>query len=145
MRSDYLTAALGPGGCLATALAEGEEVALRVAGNCMEPNVSDQALVRLGRPRFFVPGDVVVFQYPDQSRLLVHRFLGYVRRRGTWKLMTMADRAARPDPLIDMSRVLGRVIERSGRTCRVAPRARLEAIRRYAVWCARCFARRLTS
>jgi hypothetical protein len=142
MSPDHLKTLLGPGGCLATALAEGEEVVFRVAGNCMEPDVNNQALVRLGRPRFFVPGDVVAFQYPDQSRVLVHRFLGYVRRRGAWKLMTMADRAARPDPLIDMSRVLGRVIERSGRACRVAPGARLEAIRRYAVWCARYFARR---
>jgi hypothetical protein len=144
MSPDYLKAVLGPGGCLATALAQGEEVVLRVAGDCMEPDVGNQALVRLERPRFFVPGDVVAFHCPDQSRLLVHRFLGYVRRRGAWKLMTMADRGARPDPLVDISCALGRVIAQGSRTCQVAPATRLEAIRRYAVWCARHFARRLT-
>lgn len=135
---------LGAGGCLATALAEGEEVVLRVAGDCMEPEVGDRALVRLERPRFFIPGDIVAFHCPQQNRPLVHRFLGYVRRRGTWQLMTMADRGARPDALVEASQVLGRVIELEGSAYRVALLRRLEASRCFAVWCARHLARALT-
>jgi hypothetical protein len=134
---------LGPDGCLAVALAEGEKAMLRVKGDCMEPDVRHQATVRVDRPRFFVPGDVVAFHCPHQNRLLIHRFLGYAPCRGAWKLMTMADRGVRPDPLVDRSRVLGRVIAQDGRAYRVAPARRLESLRRYLEWCARYFARRL--
>lgn len=133
----YLKALFGPGGCLTQALAEGEDVVLRVVGDCMQPDLCNQASVRLERPKFFVPGDVVAFHCPHQRRPLVHRFLGYVRRRGAWKLMTMADRGVRPDPLMDASCVFGRVIAQGGRAYRITPARRLEAIGRYALWCVR--------
>ncbi len=145
MSPDHQQALLGPGGCLASALAEGDEAVLRVTGGCMEPDLADRAAVRVEGSRFFVPGDVVAFHCPHQNRLLMHRFLGYVRTRGAWKFMTMADRGARPDPLVDVSRVLGRVSAQSGRTYRVALRQRLEAVRRYALWCGRYVVRRLRS
>jgi hypothetical protein len=142
MSPDHLQALLGPGGCLGSALAEGEGAVLRVAGGCMEPDLAHQAAVRVEGSRFFVPGDVVAFHCPHQNRLLMHRFLGYVPSRGTWKLMTMADRGVRPDPLVDSSHVLGRVVAHAGRAYRVAPGKRLLSVRRYTVWSARYCARR---
>jgi hypothetical protein len=99
--------------------------------------------VRIERTKFYVPGDVVAFHCPHQGRLLVHRFLGYVRRRGTWKLMTMPDRGLAPDPLVDLASVLGRVAGQSGRPYHVGPGKRLEAVRRYSLWCARYVIRRI--
>jgi hypothetical protein len=141
MNTDYMKMLIGPDGFLTTALAEGEQVVLQVAGECMEPAVSHQASVQLERPKFFIPGDVVAFHCEHQHRLQVHRFLGYVRRRGSWKLMTMPDRGAKPDPLVDVSAILGRVIAQGGRIYRITPIARFEAIRRYALWCVRHIAR----
>lgn len=137
MNPDYLKVLFGPDGCLTTALTEGEEVVLQVAGYCMEPAVSHQASLRLKRPKFLVPGDVVAFYCPYLRRLVVHRFLGYVRRHGAWKLLTMPDRGARPDPLVDVSAVLGWVVAQGGRAYRTSLTERLEAIRRYALWCVR--------
>jgi hypothetical protein len=143
MSPDQQQALLGPGGCLASALAEGDAAVLRVTGGCMEPDLLHGAAVRVEGSRFFIPGDVVAFHCPHQNRLLMHRFLGYVRSRGAWKLMIMSDRGAQPDPLVDLSRVLGRVAAESGRAYRVAPGRRLSAVRRYVLWCARYAVRRL--
>ena len=137
MRPEYLKAMLGPNGCITTALAEGESMAFRVVGGCMEPDFRNQTWVLLERPEFFVPGDVVAFHCSKQNRLLVHRFLGYIWRRGTWKLMLMADRGICPDPLADASAVLGRVIAQGGRSYRITPTKRLEALWRYVLWCVR--------
>lgn len=137
MNPYYLKSILGPDGCLTTALAQGEEIVLRVAGDCMKPEVCHQAEVRLKHPGFFLPGDLLAFHCPHQRRLLLHRFLGYVRRRGEWKLMTMADQGNRPDPLLNASHILGKVIATDGRTSRIRPTRRLESIRRYVVWCSR--------
>ncbi len=136
MTKDYLNALFGDG-CLAIAMVRGEEAVLRVAGECMAPSINHQAWVRLERSIVFIPGDVVGFYCPDQHRLLVHRFLGYVRRRSAWKLVTMADRGTRPDPLVDVSHVLGRVFALDNRAYRVKLSQRLEAIHRYAFWCGR--------
>jgi hypothetical protein len=143
MNPDYLKVLFGPGGCLTMALAEDEEVVLQVAGECMEPAVGHQASVRLEQPRFFVPGDVIAFYCPYLCRLLVHRFLGYVWRHGGWKLMTMPDRGSRLDPLVDVSAILGRVVAQDGQAYRISLADRLEAMRRYAIWCVRHIARRL--
>jgi hypothetical protein len=137
MNPDYLESILGPDGCLTTALAEGEEIVLRVAGECMKPDVGHQAEVRLKKPGFFVPGDLLAFRCSYQKRLLLHRFLGYVWRRGEWKLMTMADHGNRPDPLLNASHVLGKVIATDGRASRITTTRRLESVRRYVVWCSR--------
>ena len=75
----------------------------------MEPEVDDQAAVRVKRTRFLLPGDVVAFRVPQHNRLVVHRFLGYVRRRGEWRLMIKADRETGPDPLVATACVLGKV------------------------------------
>lgn len=74
----------------------------------------------------------------------MHRCLGYVRSRGAWKLMTMADRGPSPDVLVDPPRVLGRIRSHAGAPYRASPLRRLESIRRYALWSARLLIRRLT-
>jgi hypothetical protein len=134
MKPEYRDALLGPDGCLAAALAGGEAVALRISGGCMEPTLADGSAVRIERTKFYVPGDVVAFHCPHQGRLLVHRFLGYVRRRGTWKLMTMPDRGLAPDPLVEASRVLGRVVGEGGTTHAVTPGRRLRSAAQYLRW-----------
>ena len=137
MNSDQWNAAVGPGGCLTTALTEGEEVVFRVAGECMEPEVDDLATVRVKRARFFVPGEVVAYRDPQSHCLVVHRFLGYVRRRGEWKLLIKADRGSGPDPLVERSCVLGKPIDRNGEACPVSLAKRLGAIGQYAACCLR--------
>jgi hypothetical protein len=143
MSPDYLNALIGTAGCLTTALAEGEQVVLQVAGECMEPAVKNQALVRLERPVFFLPGDVVAFYCPYMRRLMCHRFLGYVWRKGAWKLMTMSDRGISLDPLVDDSAVLGRVVALGDRLYQIPLVDRLKAICRYMQWCGRHIALRL--
>ena len=137
MNPDQWNAAAGPGGCLATALTDGEEVVFRVAGGCMEPAVDDRTAVRVKRARFFVPGDVVAYRDPQSQRLVVHRFLGYVRRRGEWKLLIKADRGAGPDPLVERSCVLGKPIDRNGEACPVSLAKRWQAIGQYTACCLR--------
>ncbi len=137
MNPDHMSALVGPGGCLTTALAEGDEVVLQVTGECMEPAVGHFAVARLKRAKVYVPGDVVAFCSPYQNRLLVHRLLGYVWRRGAWKLMTMSDRGVTPDPLVDASSVLGKVVALDNNAYRVSRRVRAQAVCRYAVWCVR--------
>lgn len=139
---NYLKVILGPGGCLTTALAKGEVVALKIVGDCMRPDLGNQSSVRLEWKRFYIPGDVIAFHCTHQQGLMVHRFLGYVWRRGGWKLITMADQGIRPDPLINASQVIGRVIAQDGREYRITPARRLGALCRYATWCARVLARR---
>lgn len=140
---EHLDAVLGAEGCLSAALAGGEDVALRIAGECMVPDLADGETVRLTLTRVLFPGDVVAFRCSTQDRLLVHRFLGYVRHRGSWKLMTMADRGSRPDPLVDPARFIGRVKLRGERHYRISPVRRLAALGRFVAWCCRLLRRRL--
>jgi hypothetical protein len=145
MTPAHRQALLGPGGCLDAALAEGETVVLRVDGGCMEPELFHGATVQVVRSRLLWPGDVVAFHCPHQSRLLMHRCLGYVRSRGAWKLMTMADRGASPDVLADLPRVLGRIGSHAGAPYRVCAAKRLESLRRYLFWSLYFLIRRLTA
>lgn len=108
----------------------------------MEPEVDDQAAVRVKRTRFLIPGDVVAFRDPQRDRLVVHRFLGYVRRRGAWRLLIKADRGARPDPLVETTCMLGKAIARDGVAYPVSLVKRLQAIGQYAAWCLRGVIRR---
>ncbi len=145
MNTGYMKMLIGPDGFIVSALAEGEEMVFQVAGNCMEPALKHQASVRLERSGFFIPGDVVAFYCPNLKQLLMHRLLGYVRRRGAWKLMTMADQRKRPDSLVDVFAVLGRVTARDNQRYRIPLSVRLRAMCRYAEWCFRLIARRLAS
>ncbi len=143
MRLEHLQALLGPDGCLSAALADGEGAVLRIDGGCMTPDLAHQQPVRVERAGFFWPGDVVAFHCPYQGRLLMHRCLGYVRSRGTWKLMTMPDRGIKPDVLVDLPRVLGRIGSHAGAPYRPRIANRAECVRRYVVWSARFLLRRI--
>lgn len=134
MKTPLGPAMYGPEGCLGQALADGDPVVLRVDGGCMEPQLADRAAVRIRRVRWYLPGDPVAFYSPCRERLLMHRFLGYLWWRGGWKVMTMADRGARPDALVGAEHLLGKVIEHDGRPYRVALRWRFKSILRYAFW-----------
>jgi len=142
MNPDHWNAAVGPGGCLAQALAKGDDAVFRVAGDCMEPEVDDRVAVRVKRTRLLVPGDVVAYRDSPRNRLVVHRFLGYVRRRGEWRLLIKADRGAGPDPLVAMSCVLGKAVAREGVACPISLAKRLQAMGQYAAWCLRGLIRR---
>lgn len=145
MRPEHLQALLGPDGCLSAALADGLGAVLRIDGGCMTPDLAHHRPVRVERAGFFWPGDVVVFHCPYQGRLLMHRCLGYVRRRGTWTLMTMADRGIKPDVLVDLPRVLGRIAWHADAPYRVPARKRIASLRRYLFWCSRLFIRSLNA
>ena len=115
----------------------GDHIGLTVRGTCMEPDLKDGETVSVRRPRWYFPGDVVAYYSPFEDRYLVHRFLGYVRAGGVWKCLVMADRAAKPDVLIESSRVLGKLaggLARNG----VRPGARrAQAVWRYVYWVSR--------
>lgn len=143
MRREHELALLGPDGCLVQALAQGESVVLRVAGACMSPHLSDGDEVRVERARLLIPGDLVAFHCREQDRLLVHRFLGYLRHRRAWRLLTMADRGLGPDPLVAPAHVLGRVVARGDRATRIPPTRRVESVARWLRWCALGLVRRL--
>jgi hypothetical protein len=144
MNPDYLKVLVGSDGCLTTALAEGEAVVLQVDGECMEPAVGHKASVRLTRSRFLIPGDVVAFYSPNIRRILCHRFLGYVRHNGAWRLVTMPDKGARHDPLVDVSAVLGKVTAQDRRVFRISLFDRLMALFRFTLCCLHHIIRRLT-
>lgn len=144
MSPEHLQALLGPDGCLGAALAAGETVVLRVDGGCMEPDLHHGATVQVARSRFLWPGDVVAFHCPYQKRFLMHRCLGYVRSRGAWKVMTMADRGASPDVLAELPRVLGRIGSHAGAPYRAPVTKRLESVLRYLFWSGRFLLRRHT-
>ncbi len=133
---------LGPDGCLATVLGEGDGVTLRVAGGCMAPGLSHGSSVRVERRRL-LPGDVVAYSCPWHGRMVVHRLLAPLWRPGGWKLMTMADQAARPDALVDPSQVLGRVTAIDGTPYRPGLGRRVCAVVRFVCWCMRLGVRRL--
>lgn len=112
----------------------------------MAPELRDQAaVVRVVHARTFLPGDVLAFYCPYQERILTHRLLGYVRSRGTWKLLTVADRGVRPDPLLEVPLVLGRMVGLEDRRFRIGPTKRLIALLRYLFWCGRLLSRRLVA
>lgn len=84
-------------------------ITVRVSGDCMAPDLNDGQAVEVAPARLYWPGDVVVYATGD-GRLLGHRFLGYYRRRGRWKMLIRADNARGPDPGVLGDQVLGRVV-----------------------------------
>jgi hypothetical protein len=102
-----------------------EVLAIRVNGRCMQPQLQHGAVVRVrSAPRYW-PGDVVVYRN-RQGLLLVHRVLGYYRRRGRWQLLIQADGAPGPDQGARPEQILGRVTD-----VRVTIPRRFWAISRY--------------
>ena len=102
---------------------------VRVQGTCMDSSIPDGSRVRIRQSRFPLPGDVVVV--PGEDRLLVHRVIGAYRRNGAWKILTRADRGARPDMAVPASAVIGKVVSTDGRPLRVPVGTRLLAFTRF--------------
>ncbi len=132
----------GSNGCLAAILAEDQNLVLHVNGGCMEPLLRHRERVRVARVAWPLPGDVVAILRSDGTALM-HRFLGYVWWKGRWKLMTMADSAARPDALASRTQLLGRIVAREGDRHRVSPRLRVRAFGAWIHWTLRFALRRL--
>ena len=87
----------------------GGEMVIHVRGDCMTPALPDGAPVTVRPCSRFSSGDLVAFCRDDNSGTYVHRLLGCVRSKGTWKLLTKADNGDRPDPLVHPDKILGRV------------------------------------
>lgn len=85
-------------------------VRIRLDGDCMAPDLVSDSEYTIRRRRFYWPGDVLLFQARDGT-LTTHRLLGVYPRDGSWKLLTQADAARRPDFAVPADQVIGRVEE----------------------------------
>ena len=103
---------------------------LHVRGDCMAPGLRDGDRVRIVAKSFYMPGDILAFSGAD-SRLLMHRLLGYRPTRKGWRIVTAADSANGIDPSVPPDRIIGRVIEVSRcqplRTVETESRTRVES------------------
>lgn len=79
----------------------------------MMPLIKNNSRVQVTPARLYWPGDVVVALSPGKQ-YLVHRVIGVYRRSGTFKILTRADNAARPDTAVRPDAILGKV---SGGSC----------------------------
>lgn len=86
-----------------------EALTAQVTGDCMAPVIPNGSLVSIRRRNYYSPGDIVAF-CDSKGQLVCHRFLGYARSRGCWKVITKADNAQSRDGLEDTDSVLGRVV-----------------------------------
>ena len=88
--------------------AEGRPITFSVAGDCMNPVLQNGDSITVHRTERYLPGDIVV--YSDAVRgQVAHRLLGSLRIKGQQKYLITPDHAERPDPLIEASRMLGKV------------------------------------
>jgi peptidase S24-like protein len=127
------------------ALAAEGPVAATVRGASMAPLLADGDRVAIARARVYLPGDVVAFRTegPGESRLVVHRLLGYRLHHGRLACVTQGDAAPLPDPPVALAHLLGRVVAHPGSAPLVPPRARWAALAVYLRLAARRFRRAL--
>jgi hypothetical protein len=74
----------------------------------MMPLLKNNSRVQVTPARLYWPGDVVVVLSPS-NQYLVHRVIGAYWRFGTFKILTRADNAARPDTAVHPDAILGKV------------------------------------
>lgn len=116
-------------------LRHGHRATLRASGLSMLPAIWPGSTVVLAPPPFsppLAPGDVLLTLHTDRLRL--HRLIAISRPN---LYQTKGDSLLRPDPLIDGTQVLGRVVQLNGRDHeRPLPRAvdRLRAATSAARW-----------
>jgi hypothetical protein len=113
------------------AFAGDAELALRVNGTCMLPLIEPGKQVRVRRARMYWPGDVVAVIDATARDIKLHRCVGYVRRGGTWCVLTRSDASAAVDRPTPFALVLGRLVggECDARAVRVPWPARIAATR----------------
>ena len=101
-----------------------------VRGDCMTPLIQDQSKVTVEPGSKLKCGDVMVWR-DNSERMVCHRFLGrFPGRRGTGAV-SWADSVSRPDGLVAMSRVLGRVSKVDGVPLNISLLSRARARLRY--------------
>jgi len=84
----------------------GDEITLRVNGDCMHPLIVDGACVVLRRRGCYIPGDIVGVRQKDGT-LRLHRCGGCVYYRGRWVMLTRADNTAQFDAPATLHEVVG--------------------------------------
>jgi signal peptidase I len=89
-------------------LARGEDVTLRVRGDCMEPLFRDGDSVTVRARRAYLPGDVVVFRRRGGD-LAAHRVLGLRRVEGMPALVTRGDRCVEHDAPVPFDEIIGAI------------------------------------
>lgn len=89
-------------------LSGSEPITVTVQGECMMPLIQNNSRVQVTSARLYWPGDVVVVLSPGRQ-YLVHRVIGVYRRSGTFRILTQADNAVRPDTAVQPDALLGKV------------------------------------
>lgn len=107
----------------------------------MDPVLRSGESVDVRGAPVYLPGDIVVYHCPYRDTVFAHRFLGYVPAGGAWKCLIMADRASRPDTLVERTSILGRLVDAEGRSPGRRLVSRIRALGRYATWVLRLAAR----
>lgn len=86
---------------------------VQVTGSCMDTAISPGSDLRLENSNRYYPGDIIAYKRGNEE-LVSHRFLGYVRDRSGWRVITRADSADRADAPAAIRNVLGRVTHVNG-------------------------------
>jgi hypothetical protein len=112
---------------------EGERAACTLEGNCMSPllNDGDALIVEFGA-RELRCGDVVVFR--GQQRLGVHRVVGFVDGPAGRHVVLKGDQCRHPIAPLPRARVIGRVVQATGRHGRLRMDAMLPRLANLLLW-----------
>lgn len=117
-------------GILLEILERGESIRFRAGGFSMVPFIMNGDVITVGPlpPRGVATGDVIAFRRSNDDKILTHRVVVDLHDC----LVTRGDAAVRPDGMITLDRVIGRVtrVERDGRLVRAGwgPERRLIAM-----------------
>ena len=98
-------------------------------GNCMRPVLAPGDIVFVTKKRFYLPGDILVFQGIRQT-MIAHRLLGYVVTPRGLQVMTKADNGDQPDSLVQLKNIIGKItrIAPHAESLRISPWKRLRAL-----------------
>lgn len=114
-------------------LANGHSTIFSVAGDCMDPVLQYGDSITVNNSGRYFPGDIVVFSDTARGQV-AHRFLGGFRINGRQKYLISSDHAERPDPLIEASRILGKVIGVNRSPVSISISKRVSSVIRFVYW-----------
>jgi hypothetical protein len=118
-------------------LENGEAVTLHTKGVCMSPVLEDSQVIHVRKSAVYFPGDLVAYYCPYQELRFIHRFLGYVWAGGVWNCLFLADNAIRPDTLVGIQNVLGKVVAKDYSNRGISMTQRCNSFFRYCYWVVR--------
>ena len=119
-------------------LDDGETLVVSVNGHCMDPIICDGDKVKVKKLPRYQTGDILACYSTSYPQGVAHRFLGYVRSPKRIRLITMPDRASRPDLLMKPGEVLGKIVSVNGIDIpEIAPLERIKHWFRWITWCIR--------